>query len=164
MWLWTGVAYHWLFLAPLNEAAYLFGLLFIIEGSGLAYVAIARCEIRFSLHAGLSTWAGAALAAYAFLLYPLSGILSGQVYPEMPTFGITPCPLTLFTVGLFLMTSHLPRWLLIIPFIWSLIGGSAAVLLEVPQDWALLIAGFVAVPIMLLRETSVASRGFRGNT
>ena len=31
----------------------------------------------------------------------------------------------------------LTRWLLAIPFIWSLIGGSAAFLLDVPQDWVL---------------------------
>ena len=33
-----------------------------------------------------------------------------------------------------------------IPFIWSLIGGSAAILLDVRQDWLLLVSGLIAVP------------------
>jgi hypothetical protein len=41
---------------------------------------------------------------------------------------------------------------LVIPFLWSLIGGSAAILLDVPQDWVLLGCGVVAVPLILLRD------------
>ena len=56
------------------------------------------------------------LVAYAAVLYPLLGQWSGHVYPAQPTFGITPCPVTLFTFGALLLTSApLPRWLLIIP-------------------------------------------------
>ena len=41
-------------------------------------------------------------------------------------FGVTPCPVTIFTFGLFLLTvRRFSYWLLIIPFVWSLIGGSA---------------------------------------
>jgi hypothetical protein len=42
-----------------------------------------------------------------------------------------------------------PWWLLVIPFAWSLIGGSAAFLLGVPQDWALLVSGLLAAPMLL---------------
>jgi hypothetical protein len=31
--------------------------------------------------------------------------------------------------------------LLVIPVLWSLVGGSAAFLLQVPQDWILLASG-----------------------
>jgi Family of unknown function (DUF6064) len=44
------------------------------------------------------------------------------------------------------------HWLLLIPFIWSLIGGSAAILLDVPQDWFLLASGFIAVPLIIFRD------------
>ena len=71
----------------------------------------------------------------------------------MPTFGVSPCPVTIFTFGLFLLTTkRMSHWLLIIPFIWSLIGGSAAVLLNVPQDWLLLVSGLIAVPIIIFRH------------
>lgn len=77
---------------------------------------------------------------------------AGLGYPAQPTFGITPCPLTLFTFGVLLLTrSPVPRSLLIIPQGWSLLGGSAAFLLGVPQDWPLLFSG-MAVLLLVLRE------------
>jgi hypothetical protein len=53
---------------------------------------------------------------------------------------------------LLLTTGPVPRGLLVIPFIWSLIGGSAAILLDVAQDWLLLLSGAIAVPLMVLRD------------
>ena len=80
-------------------------------------------------------------------------------YPEMPMFGVTPCPVTIFTFGMLLLTTRPPsRWLLVIPFIWSLIGGSAAVLLGVPQDWALLASGLIAIPLILHRDSDSTRR------
>lgn len=66
-------------------------------------------------------------------------------------FGVSPCPVTIFTFGLLLMTTgRFSYWLLVIPFIWSVIGGSAAILLDVRQDWLLLVSGFIAVPILVV--------------
>jgi hypothetical protein len=63
---------------------------------------------------------------------------------------------TLFTFGLLLLTvSPVPRWLLVIPVAWSVIGGTAAFLLQVPQDWILLFSGATAVLIMYFRDEPV---------
>jgi hypothetical protein len=68
-------------------------------------------------------------------------------------FGVTPCPVTIFTFGVMLMTTErFSRWLLVIPFIWSLIGGSAAILLNVPQDWLLLFSGVITIALILFRD------------
>jgi hypothetical protein len=89
---------------------------------------------------------------YASVIYPLIGLWTGHGYPGMPMFGITPCPVTIFTFGLLLLTTApVSRWLLPIPFIWSLIGGSAAFLLGVPQDWLLLVSG-IAIVLIVLRD------------
>jgi hypothetical protein len=54
-------------------------------------------------------------------------------------FGVTPCPVTLFTFGVLLLsTVRVPRRILVVPVLWALIGGSASYLLHVPQDWLLL--------------------------
>ena len=96
---------------------------------------------------------GWAFVAYAFVFYPLVGAWSGHAYPAMPVFGITPCPVTLFTFGMLLLSvDPVPRGLLVVPFLWSLIGGSAALLLGIPQDWPLLLSGIVVVPWVLLRD------------
>jgi hypothetical protein len=72
-------------------------------------------------------------------------------------FGITPCPVTLFTLGMLLLTvDPVPRWLLIVPVSWSLIGGSAALLLGIPQDWPLLLSGIVTLAFVVLRDRGTA--------
>jgi hypothetical protein len=65
----------------------------------------------------------------------------------MPTFGV-PCPTTLYTTGILLMSGHV-RWpLLAIPLAWSIIGGSAALLLGMTPDYALLLAGLVVLIVV----------------
>jgi hypothetical protein len=153
MWAWTGVVYHGLFFAPINAAAYLFGALFLLQGGFLAYAGVRHDRLRFGFQPGLAAWVGAAFIVYAAVLYPLIGMATGHAYPEMPMFGVTPCPVTIFTFGMLLLTTQrLPRELLVIPLVWSLIGGSAAIVLGVTQDWLLLVSGFIAIPLIVLRD------------
>ena len=153
MWIWTGIAYHGLFFAQINKAAYFFGALFLIEGAYIAYAGVLRDQLLFGFTSRPSAWLGVVFMTYAAVIYPLIAITTGHAYPEMPMFGVTPCPVTIFTFGLFLLTTrHLPRWLLVVPFFWSVIGGSAAILLDVPQDWVLLVSGLIAVPVLVLRD------------
>lgn len=160
MWAWTGIAYHWLFFSALNEAAWLFGALFVLQGAGLFHAAVLRGRMDFGTTGGPTAWLGWALVIYAAVLYPLLGMWTGHRYPEIPMFGITPCPVTIFTFGLLLLTTApVSRWLFVIPLFWSLVGGSAAVVLDVAQDWLLLMSG-IAVPVIVLRDrrrTSAAS-------
>jgi hypothetical protein len=159
MWLWTGVAYHGIFFSTINKAAYLFGTFFVIQGAYLLYSGVYHNRLRFGLGAGIASWLGMALVIYAAVLYPLIGMSAGHFYPEMPVFGVTPCPVTIFTFGLFLLTNApISRWLLVVPFCWSLIGGSAAVLLHVPQDWLLLASGLMAVPLIIVRDRAFQRR------
>ena len=81
--------------------------------------------------------------------------MSGQPVGELPPFGLTPCPLTLSTLGCLLLaqaSSPIALWL--IPVLWSLIGGSAAALLGIPQDWPLLVGGVAAAVLMIVRRRS----------
>lgn len=153
IWLWTGVGYHGLFFSAINKAADLFAGLFVVQGCCFIYAGVYRYQLRFGLQPGLATWVGAVFVAYAAIVYPLIGVAIGHRYPEMPMFGVTPCPVTIFTFGMLLLTMRpVPRWLLVIPVLWSLIGGSAAILLNVPQDWLLLLSGCIAVPLMVFRD------------
>jgi len=153
MWLWTGIAYHLLFFANATPAAVLFGALFVVEGGLFAWLGVLGDRLRFGFRPDVPGWVGIALVAYAAILYPLIGLATGHAYPAMPVFGVTPCPVTLFTFGLLLLTrAPVPRWLLVIPLVWSLIGGSAAILLDVAADWLLLVSGVVAVPLILAKD------------
>jgi hypothetical protein len=93
------------------------------------------------------------MIVYAGVIYPLLGLYFGHRVSEIPPFGLTPCPLVIFTLGLLLLTSaKVPRVLLVIPTLWSLIGGSAALLLGIPKDWALLVAGPAATVWIWVRD------------
>ncbi len=68
----------------------------------------------------------------------------------MPLLGTAPCPTTIFTIGILLLGRWgAVRWLLVIPLAWSAIGGSAAIMLGVPQDFGLFAAGMIAAVFAL---------------
>ena len=151
MWLWTGVAYHGMHFSTISAAAWGFAALFVIQGLLFIEAGVLRGRVAFGWCRGWTGWLGWALVAYASIVYSLLGQFLGHGYPAIPVFGIAPCPLTLFTLGLFLLTTApVPRRLLVIPVIWSLIGGQAAFRLGIPQDWPLIVSG--AILLVLLRR------------
>jgi hypothetical protein len=152
MWAWTGIAYHWGYFSSINKAALAFGALFVLQGVAFLVFAVLRDRLQFGHSRGALAWLGWALVAYASIAYPLLGLWLGHPVSEIPMFGITPCPVTIFTFGLLLLTTApVSRWILAIPLVWSLIGGSAAFLLGVPQDWLLLVSG-ITVPLIVFRD------------
>jgi len=163
MWALTGIAYHAVFFSTINRAAWVFGALFLLQGALLFHAAVFRGGLDFDMPVGRTKWLGWVLIAYAAVAYPLVGMWAGHQYPEMPMFGITPCPVTIFTFGMLLMTTRpVSRLLLVIPFAWSLVGGSAAALLQIPQDWLLLASGFITVPALVCRDRIVRQAAVTG--
>jgi hypothetical protein len=153
LWLWTGVAYHALHFAPINRLAYVFAGLYALQAA--LWVWQGR-RLRFSGASAAATGLAVALIAYAAIVYPAVGWAAGHAYPAAPTFGVTPCPLTLFSLGVLLLAPSAPRLLYVVPLLWSLIGGSAALLLDVPQDWALLVGGPLAVGVLLFGRGAIS--------
>jgi hypothetical protein len=68
-----------------------------------------------------------------------------------PLFGVAPCPTTIFTLGMLLLSNASWR-LFVIPLFWSAVGGSAALLLAVPQDYGLILAGAIAATLRSSRR------------
>jgi Family of unknown function (DUF6064) len=154
-WLWMGVVYHGLFFAAINPAAYLFGALCVTQGVLFLHAGVVRRTLSFHFTWTPSTAVGGLLLVYALVVYPLLGHLLGHRYPAAPSFGV-PCPTTIFTFGLLLWTDRrLPTCLLVIPFLWSLVGSTAAVLLTITQDFGLLVAGVVGTALILYRNRVV---------
>jgi uncharacterized protein DUF6064 len=154
-WFWTGIVYQWVFFARINRAAYLFGGGFVLEAALLVGYGLSSQRLAFRYRDGLPAYVGLLLLGYAAAIYPLLGLVMGDTYPSVPTFGLTPCPVTLFTLGFLLMAETVSMALLVVPLAWSFIGGTAAILLNVPQDWGLLIGGPVAiVAIWIKRRTA----------
>lgn len=146
LWAWTGVVYHVIFFVAINPAANMFGALFVAQAVAFACYAL-RPGVQFAPR-GPAHFIAWSMILYASVIYPLLNTWLGHAYPGAPTFGVTPCPLVIFTLGVLLLTPARTPWpLLAAPLIWSAIGGAAAILLGVAADWALPVVGVLAVAI-----------------
>jgi len=153
MWTWTGLIYHIAFFSRVNKAAYLFGAFFVVSGLLILWAGFLKSKLSFRWRGGPVPSLGALFILYSMVIYPLLGYMSGHVYPRSPVFGVTPCPVTIFTFGLFLMAGKkVPVYILLIPFLWSLVGGSAAFNLGVPEDYGLIVAGVAGSTLILLEN------------
>ena len=152
LWLWIGLAYHIAFFAAINRAAYAFGILTIIQGIVFLIFGVFTPHLSFRFRPDAFGITGALFILYALIIYPFLGYSLGHVYPKAPTFGL-PCPTTIFTFGLLLWTDiRLPRSVLIIPVLWSIIGFMAALTLGILEDTGLLIAGIAGLVLILVRD------------
>jgi hypothetical protein len=156
-WFWMGIVYHILFFSSINPLAYAFGVLFIIEACLLIYLGIIKKQVEFSLKKDRYTLIGLIFIVYAMIIYPVIGMVAGHGYPRLPTFGL-PCPTTIFTFGLFLMSDKkFPLPLLVIPLIWSMIGFFAALSLGITEDYMLLVAGVVGTVLIIMKNRKTAA-------
>lgn len=153
-WSVMAVAYHWLQFSAINKAAIAFGMLFALQALVFLIDGVIRARMRFDPDAGFRVWLAGVLIFYGFVVYPLIGLFVTHPYPQTPLFGVAPCPTTIFTLGFLILVRHPnARMLAGIPVLWSVIGGSAAFLLDVPQDLGLLVAAiFWAIAAILPRQ------------
>jgi hypothetical protein len=147
-WFWMGIVYHITYFSVINKVATVFGVFFVFQGALFAYFAN---KLQFKFPTDKYGIAGSLLIFFALVGYPLIGYLTGHVYPYAPTFGV-PCPTTIFTFGILLLTDKkCPLVLLIIPGLWSIIGLSAALNLGFYEDLGLAISGAMSISMLTVR-------------
>jgi hypothetical protein len=148
-WAFVGVVYHLVYFAPVNPAAWLFGAAFLFQVV-LFVGAAARGRLELGWAPSPRAVLGLALVAYAAVVYPLLGAAWGRAWPRAPMFGVAPCPTVIFTFGILLLArGPVPRRLLVLPFLWSLLGASAALQLRVREDLGLLVAGVLGTAALV---------------
>jgi len=162
-WLWTGLVYHILFFANINFMAWAFGALFVCQGLLLLWGGALRGRLRFRFTSTLYGWTGLAFVAFAMVGYPLIGWLVGHGWPRAPMFGVAPCPTAIFTLGMLLLAEpRVPLHLMAIPMLWALIGTIAALVLWVPEDFALPLAAILGL-MLAIGKNRAATHGFGEN-
>ena len=163
LWLWNGFTYHLLFFSRINLAAYGFAALFVVQGFLFLAFAFARQPPATRGRSRAAKVGGAVLVLYAMVVYAALGATAGHAWPRAPVFGVAPCPTTIFTFGVVMLSPRtIPGWLLAIPLIWAAIGSTAAVLLSVPEDLGLLAAGLIAAAWLAARRTTSPFAGTAG--
>jgi hypothetical protein len=159
-WLWMGLVYHLVFFRQVNPAALLFGLAFALQGLLWLWVGVVRPHLSFRVGRDVPSLVGGTFVLYAMVVYPIVGALLGHGYPRSPSFGVAPCPTTIFTFGLLLWTERpVPRLLLVIPFLWSLLGVSAAISLGIREDLGLVVAALLGTALLVWRDRRAVGGG-----
>jgi len=154
-WLWIGIFYHLMFFTAINKAAYLFGILYIIQGILFALYGVIKNNIIYEYRNNIFNNVGIVFIAYGLIVYPILGHLLSHQYPYSPTFGL-PCPTTIFTFGVLLfINKKIPVSTIIIPFLWSIIGFGAAVSLTIYEDYGLLISGTIGFVLLIAKNKKV---------
>jgi hypothetical protein len=150
-WMWTGVVFCIFFWAPAYPAAYAFGVLFVAQSLVFLLNAI-KPTLSFKSQRNQFALIGGLFIAYAMVGYPLAGYVLGRAYPRWLPFGLVPCPTAVFTLGLLMLTEkYVPRYVLVIPAIWS-ICAIVPVVSGIYEDAGLILAGLVCIPLLLRRN------------
>lgn len=157
-WVWMALAYHWWWFAAINPAAWLFGALFLLHALQWLWWGVVHACLTFRWRTGWRGVSGALCMVFALVMYPALNVSTGHGYPAMPTFGL-PCPTTIFTLGVLLLSSA-PRSMFVIPLCWSAVGAVAAFRLGMYEDMGLLVAGIVALAAMVLPLPDGSARRF----
>jgi hypothetical protein len=123
--------------------AFFFGAIFILEGCLILHHLIFSNLPAIPLKLNLSTVAGYLLILFSLLIYPLTEYLKTGSHDRILFIGL-PCPTTLLTFGLFMISAPgLPKSLLPIPTVWAVISLIAVIHFGMYQDSLLLIAAFI---------------------
>jgi len=149
LWIWMGVVYHFAYFTSINKAAWGFGGLFIIQGLLFIATGIFKPKFEYVINKNTRSVIGEFLAIFGLLLYPAIGLMILGDVNKTISLGL-PCPTTIFTFGfMILATAKFPKYLLIIPSIWSLIGLSAVFNFGIYQDLMLIVSAATADFIIL---------------
>ena len=157
-WLWMGLIYHIIFFTTINNAAYLFGGLFIIQGVLFLIFGVFQNKLSFQFKKDKYGVTGFILIIFSLIIYPILGYLFGHIYPTSPTFGL-PCPTTIFTFGILLLNEKkCPMLILIIPFVWSIIGFMAAFQFGILEDTGLVVASLITTSLFIHRNKILSKK------
>jgi Family of unknown function (DUF6064) len=152
LWLWMGIVYHLIYFTEINKLAYGFGVFFIVQSLLFMLLGAFKGRFRFRFQKDIYRIMGLILILFALIIYPILGYFFEHIYPSSPTFGL-PCPTTIFTFGILLFNEKkCPILILIIPFMWSIIGFMAAFQFGILEDTGLIVASLMTMFLLMYKN------------
>lgn len=144
LWLWTGIVYHIIFFTEINKLAFVFGGFFILQGVLILINTFLEDKLIFSFSSQAKNYFGYCFILFGLLIYPIISYFVQGTFSKTIVLGL-PCPSTIFTFGFFMMAGNkFPKYLLIIPSLWAIVGVGAAIQFGVYQDFVMPIAAIIA--------------------
>lgn len=164
-WLWVAWAYLYSRYASINWVATYFAAAFALEALLLIVLGVGHGLVWRPPGSWISR-AGIGLAIFAVALQPLIGPLVGRSWSQVEVFAVAPDPTVVGTLGVLVLASGWPKWLLLpIPILWCLVSGATAWVMQSP-DAALMPAAaalaIVAVGGSVLSRTAPPARDASG--
>jgi hypothetical protein len=155
LWLWVGIVFGFIsfgawtpimFGVPIPGFGYFFGLTFTIQGLFFLYFGVYRKSLSFRFQQNLLGYLGLILIIYAIAIYGLIGFVTGYPFPFYPLFGTSPCPVSIFTIGLFLWADkRISPIVLIIPLVHGLIAFVPVIGFGIYADIILVLSGLITI-------------------
>lgn len=126
-------------------------IVFLIQGFIFTWFVI-RPAFNYGYHSLIFSINGFAFIVYAMVGYPLFGIVLSHRYPESMAFGLTPCPLSIFTFGTLMLTQRrIPIWIWVLPVLYS-ISGVFPIRMGILEDIGLVISGIIFATMLIIRD------------
>jgi hypothetical protein len=151
-WLWTGIVFSLFYWSQNYKPAYIFGILFIIQGVLFVYSGVIKSELAFSYKPNFTTNLGTVFIIYSLIGYPIFGYFLAHRYPQFFPFGLVPCPTNVFTFGILLWTiKKIPKYLLVIPLFWA-ICGIVPISVSIYEDIGMILSGIIGTYYIYNRD------------
>ncbi len=152
LWIWMGLVYHIIFFTEINKLAFVFGGFFILEGILVLINIFSKDKLIFNFSFKIKDYAAYFFILFGLIIYPIIGYFIQGSFNRTIALGL-PYPSTIFTFGFFMMTGNkFPKYLMIIPSIWAMVGLFAAIQFGVYQDVMLPIAGIFAATVLIKQK------------
>lgn len=149
-WLWVAVAFFLQRYATINWIASYFAAGFGIEAVLLAGAGVTGRRLRLPpANRGIER-AGLGIFLLALVAYPLIAPVLGRPWGQAEIFGMTPDPTAMATLGILLLASPRPSWLLlVIPTLWCAVSGATLWAMKSPEAWLLSLAAILTLSLSL---------------
>jgi hypothetical protein len=152
IWIFDGAVFHWVYFRPVYEPAERFAVLWIAQGVLFIVFGVFRPRLSFTAARDGFAAFGFLLIAYALLVYPVLGYLLRSDFMFATWFGPFPCPVAVFTIGMFLLTdARVPKVLVIVPLLWA-VTAWVPVSWGVTEDIGLLVGGTIGMVLLFVRD------------
>ena len=156
LWLHVGIFYHLIQFRSVHPATWIPGISFIFQGALLFLVGTIYANLDFQFTMKPLPVVGVLFILYDIIIYPLLSIPLDYTCSALPLFGTPPCPVTIFTFGIFLFTQkHFPTYLLIIPLLLATMAIHPIINTQIPHEYGLFITGVLGAILIFIENRRI---------